>query len=91
MKKNPLFLFLTTLSLLFWASCSTLEAPAWPESVPEIRAGILQGYLETEEYPDSLSLLPPPPEEGSAAYEADLAISLDAEVFVGTKSESFSP
>jgi acid phosphatase (class A) len=46
-----------------------------PEPVPEIRHGILQGYLAPEDYPDSLAMLPPPPAQGSAAAAADTAIS----------------
>ena len=46
-----------------------------PEPVPEIRHGILQGYLAREDYPDSLAMLPPPPAQGSAAEAADAAIS----------------
>jgi acid phosphatase (class A) len=34
--------------------------------------GVLEGYLSQSDYPNSLMLLPPPPEEGSKAYEADL-------------------
>jgi acid phosphatase (class A) len=31
----------------------------------------LQGYLAKEEIPNSLALVPPPPEEGSAAFALD--------------------
>jgi acid phosphatase (class A) len=41
------------------------------KEIKEIRPGILEGYLGQDEYPNSLSLLPPPPEEGSAAYALD--------------------
>lgn len=47
---------------------------AAPESVPEIRPGLLAGYLG-KELPDSLLLLPPPPAEDSAAFKNDQAIS----------------
>jgi acid phosphatase (class A) len=43
--------------------------------VPEIRPGILAGYLPTEAIVNSLALLPPPPTEGSAAQALDLSIS----------------
>ena len=43
------------------------EAPP----VPEIRPGILKGYLAKEALPDSASLLPPPPAVGSAAAALD--------------------
>ena len=43
--------------------------------MPEIRHGILQGYLAPDAYPDSLAMLPPPPAEGSHAQSADSEIS----------------
>lgn len=35
------------------------------------RLGLLPGYLEVKEHPDSLVLLPPPPAPGSAAFALD--------------------
>ena len=35
----------------------------------------MPGYLTLRELPNSLALLPPPPEAGSAAYELDMATS----------------
>ncbi|WP_156952686.1 acid phosphatase [Maridesulfovibrio frigidus] len=55
-----------------------------PNNVPEIRSGILQGYLSKDEYPDSLALLPPPPDVGSAGFAMDQAISNEALKFQGT-------
>jgi acid phosphatase (class A) len=46
-----------------------------PEPVPEVMHGILQGYLQQSDYPNSLALLPPPPAEGSPAEAADRAIN----------------
>ncbi len=43
------------------------EAPP----VPEIRPGVLKGYLPKEAVPDSAALLPPPPAVGSAAAALD--------------------
>jgi acid phosphatase (class A) len=40
-------------------------------SVPEIRPGVLKGYLPKEALPDSAALLPPPPAVGSAAAALD--------------------
>lgn len=45
------------------------------ESIPEIRPGILQGYLAGSEYPNSLALLPPPPAQDSIAHSHDGTIS----------------
>jgi acid phosphatase (class A) len=47
------------------------EAPA----VPEIRPGILKGYLAKDALPDSAALLPPPPAIGSAAAALDQDIA----------------
>jgi hypothetical protein len=41
------------------------------QPVPEIRSGVLKGYLPQEALPDSLALLPPPPAVGSAAPGRD--------------------
>ena len=45
------------------------------KQIPEIHEGILQGYLSKEELPNSLNLVAPPPEEGSAAYALDQEIA----------------
>jgi acid phosphatase (class A) len=61
-------LALTSGLLLGCAVTPPVEIPA---SVPEIRPGILTGYLPRGALPDSLALLPPPPAPGSAAQGAD--------------------
>ncbi len=66
----PLLAAVLTASL---AGCAAV--PTGPEPVPEIRHGILQGYLDAVDYPDSLALLPPPPAEGSSAQATDTEIS----------------
>ena len=43
-----------------------------PTPVPEVRPGVLAGYLPMTELPDSLALVPPPPAEGTAAKAADV-------------------
>lgn len=55
-----------------------------PDSVPEIMPGILAGYLNQDALPHSLTLLPPPPEEGSAAFALDEAISPKSLTLRGT-------
>ncbi|KAA0180936.1 phosphatase PAP2 family protein [Cupriavidus cauae] len=39
--------------------------------VPELRPGVLAGYLPADQRPDSLRLVPPPPAPGSQALAAD--------------------
>lgn len=55
--------------------CSALSGQGKPAAVPEIRPGSLAGYLESQELPNSLRLLPPPPAEGSAAQALDEEVS----------------
>jgi acid phosphatase (class A) len=64
---------LLALSAIFCASVTTgcATTPSVPEPVEEIRPGILAGYLPMDSLPSSLKLLPPPPAEGSLAYELD--------------------
>jgi acid phosphatase (class A) len=66
---------LVLLPVLAAALSACVTTPIGPEPVPEIRPGILQGYLAAEDYPDSLALLPPPPSEGSSGQAADTEIS----------------
>ena len=43
--------------------------------IPEIKPGILQGYLDSKTLPDSLGLIPEAPIQGSAAQTLDNAVS----------------
>jgi len=55
------------------------------KEINEVRPGILEGYLAFEEMPNSLLLLPPPPLEGSAAWELDMEM---AAKFVAMEDEA---
>jgi acid phosphatase (class A) len=68
------WLILLGLCLLV-AGCETTKPNKGLEDVPEIRPGVLQGYLAMESLPDSLALLPPAPEAGSATSKVDIATS----------------
>ncbi len=57
--------------------------PETPAAVPEIRPGLLAGYLGRN-LPDSLKLLPAPPTEGSAAFRNDQAVSRASQKLRGT-------
>lgn len=61
--------------LVIIAACASVETPSKPAPVPEIRPGLLAGYLPAKALPNSLALLPPPPAEGSTAF------SLDEEIY----------
>jgi acid phosphatase (class A) len=63
---------------LLAAGCGTFESDYKPDAVKEIAPGLLEGYLADEDLPNSLELLPPPPEEGSAAFALDEERSREA-------------
>ncbi len=60
-----------TLAGSFLLGCAGAPQVDIPTTVPELRPGILTGYLPRAALPDSLALLPPPPTPGSAAQAAD--------------------
>ena len=66
------------------AGCASLEGQSKPASVPEVRPGILAGYLKPEALPNSLALLPPPPAAGSAAFALDQEVSRKSLALRGT-------
>lgn len=59
---------------VLWIGLMLAGCASQPQPVPEIHPGLLAGYLG-KDLPDSLALLPPPPADGSAAFENDKAVS----------------
>jgi acid phosphatase (class A) len=57
--------------LAIMAGCASVTRATRPATVPEVKPGILAGYLPNDARPNSLALLPPPPVPGSAAMAAD--------------------
>ena len=57
------------------AGCAGVERQDRPAAVPEVRPGVLAGYLPAKALPNSLVLLPPPPASGSAAFALDEDVS----------------
>ena len=55
-----------------------------PPAVPEIRPGLLMGYLPKEALPNSLILLPAPPPAGSAAFALDEDVARKSVALRGT-------
>jgi len=57
--------------------CSSTHqtATSLSKEIKEIHKGILEGYLSEDEIPNSLELVPPPPQEGSAAFRLDQEIA----------------
>jgi acid phosphatase (class A) len=66
------------LTVALLAACATAPAP-----VPEIRPGLLVGYLGRD-LPDSLKLLPAPPPPGTPAFANDQAVSRASQKLRGT-------
>lgn len=71
--RRKIFLVLVCVAII--GGCAGFERQSKPAAVPEIRPGILAGYLPPEALPDSLALLPPPPAAGSAAFALDQEVS----------------
>ena len=71
-------------SVLLTAGCARHKSQSMPAAVPEIRPGILAGYLTPEVLPNSLALIPPPPAAGSAVFALDKAVSRKGLTLRGT-------
>jgi acid phosphatase (class A) len=89
MKKQQLGLLLA-LTILLLSSCQvqvSKEAEvltSLEKEIAEIMPGVLEGYLPQEAMINSLALVPPPPEEGSAAWALDQEV---AALWVATSDE----
>lgn len=76
-------LFTALLMSVFVLSCSSIKetandqhiATSISKDIKEIHEGILEGYLSKDEIPNSLLLVPPPPQEGSVAFKLDEEIA----------------
>ncbi|BHH84690.1 acid phosphatase [Desulforhopalus sp. 52FAK] len=93
MKKLPATVQLLTtiaLSVLLCACAQQTTLDKQPitslsKEIKEIHEGILEGYLSKDESPNSLKLVPPPPQEGSAAFTLDQEIAAH---YVALKDEA---
>ncbi|MBT8366627.1 MAG: hypothetical protein KJP23_18200 [Deltaproteobacteria bacterium] len=65
-------------------SCGSFQTQSKPAAVPEIRPGILAGYLKADALPNSLVLLPPPRAQSSAAFALDEEVSRKSFALRGT-------
>src|SRR5688572_28645760 len=65
------------------AGCATV-APPPPTQLPEVRPGYIAGYLQPDQLPDSVAILPPAPPAGSAAVAADEAVYKATRALKGT-------
>ena len=76
--KNIIVLVLISTAFLF-AKGNSLSS-----QIPEIKPGILQGYLDSKTLPNSLNLIPIAPIQGSAAQKFDDAVSQKSFALQGT-------
>ena len=87
MMKNSSILFALVAVLACVAlttGCASSGRLSQPAAVPEIRPGVLAGYLPPKALPNSLALLPPPPAAGSAALAYDAEVSQKSLALRGT-------
>ncbi|MFT3754356.1 MAG: phosphatase PAP2 family protein [Pseudoxanthomonas sp.] len=68
---------LSVMCVFCLGSSLVIERPRSPE-VEEIRPGVLAGYLGIDDLPDSVMLVPPPPELDSFAARHDIAVAEEA-------------
>jgi acid phosphatase (class A) len=67
-----------------FAGCAGVQTPSKPAAVPEIRPGLLAGYLPAKELPNSLALIPQPPGTGTTAFMLDEEAYRKTRIFRGT-------
>ena len=79
-----LAVFITAAALSVATTAHAQQPANQPAPVPEIRPGILAGYLPPKVLPDSLALLPSPPAAGSAALARDEAFNRTGLALRGT-------
>src|SRR5690242_6946453 len=78
------WLLLVLVCAAITAGCANIGGIRKPAGVPEVRPGLLKGYLPQQALPNSLVLLPPPPPAGSAAFALDEEIARRSIALRGT-------
>ena len=80
-----LFVLVAVLACVALATgCASSRRLSEPAAVPEIRPGILAGYLQPKALPNSLALISAPPVAGSAALAYDEEVSRKGLALRGT-------
>ena len=80
-------LIIVLLSILLITGCETAQKttqPLKPESVPELRPGLLIGYIDLAELPNSIELIPTVPGSDSALFTVDQNMSHSFQKLRGT-------
>jgi acid phosphatase (class A) len=88
--KKLIMMLLVLVTMAVVTGCAQFDSQSKPDPVPEIRPGILAGYLKPEVLPNSLALIPPPPAEGSAAFALDQEVSRKSLALRGTSRWDFA-
>ncbi len=79
------FFLIILASAVMLTGCGTRSITSLSKEIKEIGPGILEGYLSARDLPNSLFLLPPPPQEGSAAFQLDQEIASE---YVASEDEA---
>ena len=74
-KINPITVLIALVVLALSAGCTNPEKQSNKSLIPEMERLGSRGFLPMDALPDSVALLPPPPAEGSVAYELDKEIN----------------
>ena len=67
--------FVTAIASTADSSSARTQLGKIPEFHPELKLGVLQGYLAPEDLPNSLTLIPPPPAPDSTAFALDVEVA----------------
>jgi acid phosphatase (class A) len=100
-----IWIIISVSTILFISGCASSKT-SLSAGVEEVKPGIMAGYLEFKQLPNSVALLPAPPVDGSTAFILDTEISktyleqsdtaawkqaqIDAELYFPEALESFS-
>jgi hypothetical protein len=71
------FILITLTGAVLVTGCGTRSITSLSNEIREIGPGILEGYIAMEEPPNSLFLAPPPPRQGSTAFQLDQEIAME--------------
>ena len=74
-KITPITFFIVLVAFALSAGCTNPDKQSNKSLIPKTERLGSMGFLPMDELPDSVALLPPPPAEGSIAYELDKEIS----------------
>lgn len=83
-RTKPWHMAVVMVWLTITVGCMAIEEQSSPAVPPEAPSAALAGFLPARALPDSLTLLPPPPADGSPALALDEAVSQECLKLQGT-------